>query len=172
MNSIGTTDRGDKPRAVSTPDGDSRFAFSTTVDVRWRDLDALAHVNNAVYFTYLEHARVEYLRGLGLVPDDPNGIGIIMAEASCRYTSPLRLAERVTVHIRVSGIRNSSFTFEYLVSGGDGRLAATAHTVQVCYDYQALGPVRMPQEWRDTIIAYEPALGVGRSDSREEETTL
>ena len=137
---------------------DERFAFSTTLDVRWRDLDALAHVNNAVYFTYLEHGRVRYLRHLSLAPEDPTQIGIIMAEASCRYLSPLRLAERVTVHVRIAEMRNSSFTFEYAVTGGDGRLAATASTVQVCYDYEAARPVRIPQEWREAINAFEPAL--------------
>ena len=137
---------------------DDRFAFSTTFEVRWRDLDALAHVNNAVYFTYLEHARVHYLRHLGLASDDPTRIGIIMAEANCRYQSPLRLAERVTVHIRIAELRNSSFTFEYTISGGDGRLAATASTVQVCYDYETARPVRIRQDWRDAITAFEPAL--------------
>ena len=110
--------------------------------------------------------------GERVVPDDPGSIGIIMAEASCRFTSPLRLAERVTVHIRVSEIRNSSFTFEYRIAGGDGRLAATARTVQVCYDYQTSRPIRMPQEWRETIIAYEPALRAGQDSCREQETTL
>jgi len=43
---------------------DDLFRFSTTLEVRWRDLDALGHVNNVVYFTYLEQARIHYLRGL------------------------------------------------------------------------------------------------------------
>jgi acyl-CoA thioester hydrolase len=151
---------------------DDRFSHSTTLTVRWRDLDALAHVNNAVYFTYLEHARVGYLRHLGLVPDDPDAIGIIMAEATCRYLSSLRLREQVTVHIRVSEIKNSSFVFEYRISGEDGRLAATARTVQVCYDYQAAHPIRMPRTWRETIIANEPALQADLRPGREQETTL
>ena len=151
---------------------DDRFSYSTTLTVRWRDLDALAHVNNAVYFTYLEQGRVHYLRHLGLVPDDPMAIGVIMAEANCRYLSPLRLSERVTVHIRVSEIKNSSFVFEYRISGEDGRLAATARTVQVCYDYQASRPIRMPRAWREAIIAYEPALQANLRPGREQETTL
>lgn len=149
----------------------SPFAFSTSLDVRWRDLDALSHVNNAVYFTYLEHARVNYLRHLGLAGDDPSRIGIIMAEAQCSYRSPLRLGEHVTVHVRVAELRNSSFSFEYEITGADGRLAATAATVQVCYDYDAARPVRIPPAWRQTITAFEPALHRSVPHTFAEETT-
>jgi acyl-CoA thioester hydrolase len=137
---------------------DDLFRFSTTLEVRWRDLDAMGHVNNAVYFTYLEQARVHYLREVGLLPTDPTDIGIIIAEASCRYKSPLALGERVTIRMRVSELRNASFTFEYQMEGEDGRLAATARTVQVCYDYQSRSPIPIPDGWHETVIAYEPGL--------------
>ena len=137
---------------------DDLFRFSTALEVRWRDLDALGHVNNAVYFTYLEETRFHYLRELGVIPSDPSGIGMILAEASCQFKSPLRLGERVTVWMRVSELRNSSFIFEYRVEGEGGRLAATARSVQVCYDYQNQRPISIPDEWREGIIAYEPGL--------------
>jgi len=137
---------------------DATFRFSTTLEVRWRDLDPLGHVNNAVYFTYLEQARTHYLHELGIAPSDPAGIGFILAEASCQFKSPLELGERVTVHARVSQLRNSSFVFEYRAEGEDGRLAATARTVQVCYDYQAQHSIPMPDEWREAITTYEPGL--------------
>jgi acyl-CoA thioester hydrolase len=134
------------------------FRFSTTIEVRWRDLDALNHVNNAVYFTYLEQARVHYLRALGVVSGDPAGIGFILAEASCQFNSPLELGERVTIYARVGELRNSSFIFEYRMAGEDGRLAATARTAQVCYDYQNRRPIPIPDEWREAVTAYEPGL--------------
>jgi acyl-CoA thioester hydrolase len=134
------------------------FRFSTALEVRWRDVDALGHVNNAVYFTYLEQARVDYLRELGLMPSEPADLGLILANASCDYTSPLLLGERVTTYVRVSELRNASFIFKYRVEGGDGRLAATGRTVQVCYDYQARRPIRIPSAWRQAITAYEPEL--------------
>ncbi len=136
----------------------SAFRFSTRIQVRWRDLDALNHVNNAVYFTYLEQARVEYLRELGVVPDAPAGIGFILAEASCQFKSPLTLGECVSVHIRVSEVRHSSFIFEYRVEGGDRRLAAEARTAQVCYDYEAEHPIPIPEKWREAFIDFEPRL--------------
>jgi acyl-CoA thioester hydrolase len=137
---------------------DNTFRFSVTVEARWRDLDALNHVNNAVYFTYLEQARVGYLQELGLLPDAPWGIGFILAEAHCRFTSPLTLGERVTVRIRASELGRSSFIFEYRVEGEDGRLAAEARTTQVCYDYDDRHPVSIPDEWREAIVDFEPGL--------------
>jgi len=134
------------------------FRFSTTVEVRWRDLDAMNHVNNAVYFTYLEHARVHYLRELGLVPESPSGIGFILAEACCQFKSPLSLGERVTVRIRVSDLGRSSFVFRYRMEGEDGRLAAEAHTTQVRYDYDSERSVPLSDEWRQAIVAFEPSL--------------
>ena len=106
----------------------------------------------------LEQARVHYLHELGLAPTNPGDIGMIIAEASCRFKSPLRLREQVTIRVRVSQMRRSSFTFVYRMEGGDGRLAALARTVQVCYDYDKKSPVSMSDEWREAIVGFEPGL--------------
>jgi acyl-CoA thioester hydrolase len=137
---------------------DVPFRFSITFDIRWRDLDALGHVNNAVYFTYLEEARVRYLRELEMVSDNPVEVGIILAGSSCQFKSPLELGEQVTVRLRVRELRNSSFVIEYRIEGDGGRLAATADSVQVCYDYEERHPVPIPDVWREIITAYEPGL--------------
>ncbi|MBS3783437.1 MAG: acyl-CoA thioesterase [Anaerolineae bacterium] len=137
---------------------DELFRFATTVEVRWRDLDAMNHVNNAVYFTYLEQARVHYLRELGLIPEMPSGVGFILAEARCQYTSPLTLGERVTVRIRVSDLGRSSFVFTYRMEGQDGRLVAEARSTQVCYDYGNERSIPLSDAWRQAILAFEPGL--------------
>jgi len=134
------------------------FRFSATLEVRWRDLDAMNHVNNAVYFTYLEQARVRYLRELELVSVSPSDIGFILAEARCQFKSPLKLGERVTVYIRVSDIGRSSFVFRYRMEGEDGRLAAEATTTQVRYDYERERSVPLSDGWRQAIVSFEPAL--------------
>ena len=137
---------------------DDLYRFSTTLEVRWRDVDALSHVNNAVYFTYLEQARVHYLHELGFALDNPTDVGIIIAEATCRFKSPLRLKEKVTIRARASELRRSSFILEYRIEGGDGRLVASASTVQVCFDYDDERPIPIPARWREAFIAYEPGL--------------
>jgi acyl-CoA thioester hydrolase len=134
------------------------FRFSTTLEVRWRDLDAMSHVNNAVYFTYLEQARVHYLGELGLIPNRPSGVGFILAEASCQFKSPLKLGERVTIHVRVSDLGRSSFVFSYRVEGEDHRLAAEARSTQVYYDYDRERSVPLSDAWRQAILTFEPGL--------------
>jgi acyl-CoA thioester hydrolase len=134
------------------------YRFSTTLEVRWRDVDALGHVNNAVYFNYLEQARLHYMRELGFLLPNSTDVGVIIAEVGCCFKSPLKLGEQVTIHARVSEFRRTSFIFEYRIEGEDGRLAATAQTVQVCYDYDGQRPSPIPDEWREAFIAYEPGL--------------
>jgi acyl-CoA thioester hydrolase len=137
---------------------EDRFRFSTTLEVRWRDLDVMGHVNNAIFMTYLEQGRIHYLqevRGTQIVPEE---VGFIIAEITCTYLSPLVLGERVTIHARISELGNSSFVFEYRMEGEDGRVAATGRSVQVCYDYQADRSIPIPAEWRAAFTAYEPGL--------------
>jgi acyl-CoA thioester hydrolase len=137
---------------------DERFRFSTSLEVRWRDLDSMGHVNNAVYFTYLEQARVHYLHELSILSSVPSDVGFIIASTSCQYKYPLSLGEQVTIYARVSEMRNSSFVFDYLIEGKAGKLAATARTVQVCYDYENGHSISIPDDWRQAIVAYEPKL--------------
>ena len=137
---------------------DDLYRFSTTLEVRWRDMDALSHVNHAVYFTYLEQARVHYLHELGIPLSNPTDAGFIIAEATCRFKSPLRWKEVVTIRARVSELRRSSFILKYRIEGEDGRLAATASTVQVCFDYGDERPIPIPDRWREAFVAYEPEL--------------
>ncbi len=146
----------------------TEFRFSMPIQVRWRDLDALGHVNNAVYLTYLEHARVGYVRALGLASGDPADIGFILAQVTCTYRSPLEMGEEVVVWLKTVELGNSSFVFEYRIEGDGGRLAATARSVQVCYDYQNGHSVPIPDWWRERIIAYEPGLDADSDPSRHQ----
>lgn len=134
------------------------YPFTFSLQVRWRDLDALEHVNNAVYLTYLEQGRVHYMQEVGLGFQDLEDVGMILAEVTCTYRSPLSLAEQVTVWVRVSELRNSSFIFEYRMEGQDGRVAATGRSVQVCYDYENERSIPLPDRWRELLTAYEPGL--------------
>ncbi len=132
------------------------FRFSIPLEVRFRDVDALGHVNNAVYFTYMEHARIAYLRRLGLFSGDPSDTGMIVAEAACAYKAPIVFGQNVVVRMRASNLKNSSFIFEYsLEDSGSGQVMATGRSVQVCYDYAAGQPIPIPTVWRERIEAFE-----------------
>lgn len=131
------------------------YAISARIEVRWRDVDALGHVNNAVYFTYLEIARTVYLEtvfDLHRLEDIP----ILLASARCDYLSPVTQGDDVEVGIRVASVGNTSFDFEYeVISQRDGRTVARASTTQVLYDYGAGRKVPVTEAWLDRVEAAE-----------------
>lgn len=136
------------------------FRFSCEIRVRFRDLDAMGHVNNAVYFTYFEIARDAYMRSLGHRPVDeeslPKLFPFILADASCRYLAPVKLGELLKVHLRVSKIGHKSFVFEYLITADqDQRHVATGQSTQVYYDYQEQRTCAVPGDFRDRIERIE-----------------
>ncbi len=132
------------------------FRHVTPVAVRFRDIDAMGHVNNAVFFTYLESARVEYMRSavFGTASRNLSESGLILARISCDFKQPIFYGQRVEVGTQVAKIRNSSFLIEQRIEA-DGQLAALAKAVVVCYDYQASKSVRVSDEFRARVEAFE-----------------
>lgn len=125
--------------------------FIHRLEVRFRDCDPMGHVNNAVYFTYLEQTRFAHwqsLWGFGnpeLPPDMP---GVILAHAECDFRRAVRYGDMLEVRLNVAEIGRTSFKYEYQIVDEHGRTVATARTVQVMYDYAAERPVPIPDHIR------------------------
>jgi acyl-CoA thioester hydrolase len=125
--------------------------FVHRLEVRFRDCDPMGHVNNAVYFTYLEQTRFSHWRSLWDFgnPNLPPGMpGVIVARAECDYRRAARYGDTLEIRMHVATIGRTSFTYEYEIVDGDGRTVATARTVQVMYDYAAQKPVPIPTSIR------------------------
>ncbi len=131
------------------------FRHCHTLQVRFRDCDLLGHVNNAVYFTYLEEARFTYWREV-VGSGQGAGISFIVARNECDYKSPAVPGESLDVWVRTASIGRSSFALEYeIVEASDGRLVARARTVQVMFDYEANRSLPVPEELAQTLERYE-----------------
>ncbi len=128
------------------------FPFSCPVEVRYSDVDAMNHVNNAVYVTYLEHARLRLWRERFEFTGGATEIPIIIARVVVDYRSPIALADEVEVGIGVSRTGRTSFAFAYRIEAS-GRLAAEAETVQVHFDYKAGKPFPITAELRAQLAA-------------------
>jgi acyl-CoA thioester hydrolase len=135
--------------------------FTHTLQVRFRDLDALNHVNNSVYLTYLEETRIAFMNATrvgGLFSPEH---GTILARCEIDYRHPARLGDVLRIEMSTGKIRNSSFVFAYrIIRESDQKLIAEACTVQVCYNYVLNKPVRVPDEWKVALSAHalrEPA---------------
>jgi acyl-CoA thioester hydrolase len=133
------------------------FACCVPLEVRWRDVDAMGHVNNAVFLTYFEVGRVGYFRKLlgkpGMLGND---FPFIIARASCDFLAPAKFGETLDIRVRISRIGGRSFEFEYLVTAqSDGRAVATGLTVQACYDYATGRTIEVPAAFREAVLRYE-----------------
>jgi acyl-CoA thioester hydrolase len=128
----------------------------TPIQVRFRDTDAFGHVNNAVFFTYIELARIRYLLDV-LQPDEPfDRLPLILARVELDFRSPIMFGEDVEVETRVDRIGRSSIAMSHrMTAGTDGRLVGESQSVLVTYDYAIARPMPVPDEWRRKISAYE-----------------
>ena len=123
--------------------------FTHKIDVRFRDCDALGHVNNSVYLTYLEQARLHYWRALwGFGSAGSTAPGVIMARAEIDYRRPAHYGQVLEVKLTLAAIGTTSFTYAYDITNEDGELVASARTVQVMYDYAQSKPVSIPADIR------------------------
>ncbi|OAQ52099.1 thioesterase [Natrinema mahii] len=126
--------------------------FTVDVPVRYRDLDPLNHVNHAVYASYLEAARTDYLRDVaGLHSED---ISFVIANLEISYERPIRMGDEPTVALSVSRLGETSCTMRYEIRT-DGDIAATAETTIVHVDPETERPSPIPDGIADRIRAYE-----------------
>lgn len=119
--------------------------------VRFRDLDALGHVNNAVFLTYIESARVAFLVDLGAASTSEE-MSIIVARIEIDYRAPVSFGEEVEVGVRASRFGAKSFDLDHELRVGDA-LVAEAKSVLVGYDYDKGETVTIPDEWRERLAA-------------------
>jgi acyl-CoA thioester hydrolase len=127
------------------------FEFVHRERVRFRDLDAMAHVNNAVFATYVEQARIEYLRHLALL-DGPLYAGMILARLEIDFVAPGEPDGEVEIGVRPARSGTKSFELEYELRQGE-REVARARTVLVAYDYDRAQSVPLPDRWRERLAA-------------------
>jgi acyl-CoA thioester hydrolase len=128
---------------------------------RFRDTDAMGHINNAVYVTYIEVARQEYWRAFK--GENYRVVPFIFARVEMDFRSEALVHEMLELRIRCSFVGNKSFGFEYEIrEATTNRLVVTASSVQVFYDYTAKKSIPCPPGMRERLEAFE-----GRSLSRE-----
>ena len=128
----------------------SHFRYHYPIEVRFGDLDAYWHVNNARFLVYLEDARSRYMQEMRLLDGKSLWrLPFIVGDIHIRYRQPIELGDKVVVSMGATRISGKTVTFEYEISGEGGTpLYATAESIMVCYDYQTKKSVPVTDELR------------------------
>ena len=148
------------PSGASTPIAEHRVPKSEYTVVheivpRFRDTDAMGHINNAVYVTYLEVARQVYWARLD-EHSDYRRVPFILAHVTIDFRSEALVSEVLEAGLRLEWIGEKSFAFVYRIwEKTTGRAVAEATTIQVCYDYTSKKTIPMPRELRRSMESFE-----------------
>ena len=136
----------------------------TPIQVRYNDTDAMGHINNAVYHTYLECCRISFMAALNLPQrEDDKRPPIIMARTEIDFLKPGFVDDAIVVFGRLTAVGNKSFTMRFSIEAGE-RVLARAVGVQVWYDYVADRSVTIPADVR---TLFERLLQAGQDKAAE-----
>jgi acyl-CoA thioester hydrolase len=133
------------------------YKFSIPIAVRYGDLDPQWHVNNARYLTFLEQARLSYLKELGLFQGNHFlNFPLIVADIHIRYLAPIMPDQSIRVWMRTEKIGNKSLEFSYEIrDDATQQVLARAETIMVTYDYNQQKTIPVSAEWRSVISSFE-----------------
>ncbi len=131
------------------------FPYSCPIQIRWRDLDAFAHVNNATFASYLEMARTRVFKDR-FGGREAMEIPFFVTRLEIDYRRPIKLYDDVEVGIRIGWLKGASFTFEYRVES-NGETAAMAVTTLACVENTTGRPVRLAPALRKILESLQNA---------------
>ena len=137
---------------IDIPD-QKKLVFETRIAVRWGDMDAMGHVNNATYFRYMETARIDWFRSIGCVPD-AQGEGPVIVNAFCNFYRQFEYPDEVLLKMYVSDPGRTTFeswaTMEKVAEAGVVCAAGGATTIWVNFPQQKA--VGLP-DWIRAIVS-------------------
>ena len=124
--------------------------------VTWGDMDAHGHVNNVVYFRYMENARVEFYRRIGKYEfEERTGITIVVKSTGCRYIASLSCPDRITIGARVTDMNDEQILMQYIiVNAGTNQVAALGEAAIVAL--KSGDRVPFPEELKARICELRP----------------
>jgi acyl-CoA thioester hydrolase len=134
------------------------FKHKTKIKVRFSDLDAMHHVNNATYLTYLEEARINYFNSLFNRRKDSLDFEAVIGRIEINYIHPIVLGDEIEVFTRVSKFGNKSVDVEQIIAickNSKFVKAATAVTKLVYYNYKTQTTMIIPYTEKKIIAKFE-----------------
>jgi acyl-CoA thioester hydrolase len=129
-----------------------KLTYEVVIPIRWGDMDAMGHVNNTVYFRYLEIVRLDWCHQVGATPD-PSGVGPVVVNAFCNFLKQLVYPGDVLAKHFVANPGRSSFETYVTLERTDapGLLYASGGAKMVWIDYAAEKSVPLPDAIRRLV---------------------
>jgi len=120
------------------------------IQVRFADLDTMGHVNNAIYLSYFENARVHYFNQLLGLDWDWRKFGCLVVKNEVNYFLPVFLQDQPEVEMLLESVGTKSFTLLYEVKV-NGNVVTTGRSVMVCFDAKANATIPVSDEWKHAL---------------------
>ena len=135
----------------------SEYPIVHEQNVAWGDMDAFGHVNNVMYYRYIESARINYFDALNIFEQK---VLTVVASNQCKYLRPVFYPDQLKIAVRVDELRNSAMRMTYqLFSTAQNELVATAEAVIVCVNQENMQKAAIPEDIREKILKMEQAVG-------------
>lgn len=135
----------------------SPYKHKTPIQIRFKDIDKLGHVNNANHVTYFELARVDYFDALATenIHIDWVNEGVILAKVEMEYKQPILLEDKIFVYTWVSKMGTKSFDMSCsivkMVNGNEVEVAKGLAVI-VCFNYKTNQTILIPEKWKTKMI--------------------
>ncbi|WP_394249852.1 acyl-CoA thioesterase [Vibrio profundi] len=115
----------------------AEYPVVTEIPVAWGEMDALNHVNNAVYFRYFETARLDFFKHVELMEEMAvTKVGPVLGDTYCKYRLPVTYPDTLLVGSKVTDVQEDRFTMEYsIVSKKQGKVTTTGTATIVMFDF-------------------------------------
>ena len=136
----------------------TNFKHVTKIKIRFSDLDAMKHVNNATYLTYLEEARIKYFNDLLKKKEGDIDYQAVIGRIEIDYLYPIVLGDDLEIYTRISRIGNKSVDVKHIIAikrGSKLIKAATSTTKLVYFDYKTKATKPIPDGERKLIKEFE-----------------
>ncbi|PAU92914.1 hypothetical protein CK503_14610 [Aliifodinibius salipaludis] len=124
----------------------SLFPHWSTLPIRFRDLDPLNHVNNAIFSTYYEEARIEFIQEVNkLASELKNGYSFVLANIEIEFIRPVEYPNNILIGTGIKSLGNSSITsFQAIYTGDEKKLVSVAEAHGVWFDLSKQRPTKIP----------------------------
>ena len=136
--------------------GNTKSPIELKLRIDWSEMDEFSHVNNVMFFKYIQSARVNYWEQTGIYKKfKEEGIGPMVLSVNCRFIKPLYYPGEISIHTKTVFIQNTSFSFEHKIYNHLNECVAEATDILVMYDFNSNQKHVFPVHLRQAIEQIE-----------------